>query len=132
MVVEHRAKGIIPISEIVVGDWIRYRSGWVRAADILHKMRRMWLKVILDCGEEIVVTPNHIWGTVEHGECATEFLYPGVHLPTDNGPGTILEIVALDEEALCVHITVDHPDHSYNIGSTKPVAITHNGRLAIS
>ena len=133
MVVEHQTKGIIPISEAAVGDYIRYRSEWVRVADILHKMRRLWVKIILDCGEEIVVTPNHIWATVECGECEAEFLRPGMHLFTDGGPDAISEVVPLDQEALCIHITVDHPDHSYNIGSTKPVAITHNGgRLAIS
>jgi hypothetical protein len=127
MLVDHQTDGIIPASDLLLGDFIRYRNEWVQVVDLIHKMRRLWMQVSLDCGEDIVVTPTHVWPTMD-GEQRTEHLKPGTLLFTDEGLCSVREIKTIEQDALCIHITVNHPDHCFNIGSRKPIAITHNGR----
>lgn len=129
MLVRHKDKGVIPVCDLVLGDFIAYRDEWVRVIDLNHKMRNLWIEVVFGCGEKIVVTPNHLWTSLE-GEKPTEFLKEGEVMADGN---IVTGLRTITGDALCVHITVDHADHSYNIGSENPIVITHNGgRISIS
>lgn len=129
MVVEHRTKGVVRIDQVVSGDHILGRDGWVTVLDVIHYWTWDWTNVFTECGEDAVVTPYHTWPT-PLGDARTPFI-------TDlfMREGRLTQVSDLHREHrgdLCVGLVVDG-DHCYYIGRNTPRLLTHNaGTLARS
>src|SRR3954470_3094841 len=125
MVVEHRTKGVVRVDQIVAGDEILGRDGWVIVLDAIHYWTHEWTDVFTDCGEDAVVTPNHTWPTPS-GDVRTPVIKTIFQRDGDFTDVTHLQSEHRGE--LCVGLTVSG-DQCYYIGHRIPRLLTHNGNI---
>lgn len=120
---------IVMVRDLRPGDWIRGKSDgkncWVRVKAVSHKRRRDWVEVAFDCGEDVVVTPRHDWPT-DRGIVLTCDLTAEHVFFLQRGRTFMNAWRRLREDAECIGIDIDTPEHQYYIGRNRPVVLTQN------
>jgi Putative phage tail protein len=130
MVVLHRDHGIVQVGTLQVGDYIWGRENgtdqWLRVREMNRKMRRDWVQMDFDCGEEVVVTPNHVWPT-DKGHTMTSEVTPEHVFYQTEGRTFLNGWHKLRGEAECIGMELESLDHAYYIGRQVPKVLTQNG-----
>jgi hypothetical protein len=127
MVVEHIEKGVVRIDEVIVGDKLLGKDRWVTVLEVNHHWVYDWVSVVTECGETIVVTPNHTWPTPS-GDIRTPQIEDQQLFLRDGRATTVTETNQVVEGGLCVGLVVSG-DQCYFIGSKTPCVLTHNGNI---
>lgn len=127
MLVETRDKGIIPIEECVVGDWLRGRNGaWTEI--VMHKIlpQTSFVRVTLCTGDVVVVSPTHPFTLLDETSRQAQLLCLSDMLWIATGVSNIESIQGVnDPEGHKVSVTCE-PEHEFYAGEILPNVLTHN------
>ncbi len=121
----HGEPEIVKCITLKVGDYILSPQGWVRVNNATHKLRNCWVDVD-GVDEGAIVTPTHGWPTSDGLITKTLSLTLESVLKTKLGRTFLNALRVIREEAWCIGLEVDSPEHEYYIGKEAPMLITHN------
>lgn len=132
MLVYERARGIVTIKSIQVGDvLLRRGGGWTTVLRRMFGGARVFIRIELSNGEELRVTASDpialFDGTqVQAKDLTLSNLMIGCNPDFEDMPLQILNLSPLQEKGETILLTVDHPNHDFLTGMARPCVVAHN------
>ena len=133
MLVRDRRKGVIPVRELRIGDWVQCPidldtpQGWAEVIDVTRGcVGREWVHTRFNLDDELITTPGHPF-TLEDGsmkraaELCLEDAVPcttGITYPVRHGIEKY--------RAFKVSVTIRSRRHVFYAGAKQPCILQHN------
>ena len=128
MLVETRDRGIIPASEVKVGDFLLGPDGFNEVTFAQERPQDVFIRVTV-AGGSIEVTPSHAFSALNAASEAVGVRAADLtvqhQLRTRTGAAFIEKIEVVKVSGAKMVLTVE-PSHLFYAGETAPQIVTHN------
>lgn len=125
MLVETEKRGIQPIENVELDERLATRSGFTTVKAIKIMPADEFVRIVLEDGNAIQVTPTHELELISGDHMAAAFLVLSDCIVTRKGAAQIRSLEMIREASRKVVITCS-PDHQFFAGEKAPEILAHN------